>query len=126
MATWKELGRTSRQAAQVLLEGGFLRSSISRSYYAAYAAITGELTGRVTFPAGQQNPRHAQLVSHVRDHLVALTPSQRRRLSRAIRILWKARVDADYVPIASVDATMARDALREVCAVFRELGIEDG
>jgi len=45
-ARWRAISRDRRKAAQRLLKAECYRSSISRSYYAAYAAITGALVAQ--------------------------------------------------------------------------------
>jgi uncharacterized protein (UPF0332 family) len=109
-----------RQAAQQLLSAGLLRSSVSRAYYAAYCALTAELAGRVTFGGGRPNPTHAQLLIHVR-HNLKLPVGNRRNLSRAVRMLWKARVAADYMPSVSIERATALGALRMASVIAREL-----
>ena len=60
--TWEDMSLARLRAAKALLEAGFYRDSISRSYYAAYCAATSAVIGRnVTFAFGRQNPSHDQL-----------------------------------------------------------------
>lgn len=57
--TWEEMSLARLRAAKALLDLGFYRDSISRSYYAAYCAATSAVIGRnVTFAFGRQNPSH--------------------------------------------------------------------
>jgi len=123
VATWDELSIDSRSAAQVLLAQGHTRSSISRAYFAAYAAATARVAARVSLPAGRQNPTHADLRRYVGSSLTNLPLWQRQWLGTLIRRLWKMRVDADYVPGACVDDRLAKQALRDVGAILRELGV---
>jgi uncharacterized protein (UPF0332 family) len=72
------------------------RSSVSRSYYAAYCAVTSDLVARgVRFGRGWHNPPHEHLL-HLLTHNLTLPQDVRRRLSRRMRALRHAREDADY------------------------------
>lgn len=123
MATWDELSIDSRSAAQVLLAQGHTRSSISRAYFAAYAAATARIATTVSLPPGRLNPSHADLARYVGNSLGGFPVWQRQWLGTLIRRLWKMRVDAEYVPGACVDHPLARQALRDVHVVLRELGV---
>jgi uncharacterized protein (UPF0332 family) len=121
VATWEEMSRDSMQAARRLLAEGHFRSSISRAYYAAYTALSGELVRRtVRFTHGWNNPSHDQVTALIRNGL-ALAPETRRQMSRAIRRLRVAREDADYRPGAGVDRALAlaciHDAIRILVAL---------
>lgn len=60
--TWEEMSLVRLRAAKALVDLGFYRDSISRSYYAAYCAATSAVIGRnVTFAFGRRNPSHDQL-----------------------------------------------------------------
>ena len=125
MATWEELSRDSLRAAKLLLEQGHLRSSISRSYYAAYCAIAGEFASQgVSFPHGWNNPAHEQLPGLV-SHNLRSPQRTRRRLNRSVRYLRRAREDADYRPGISIDQTLALDCVSYAVRVRRELGRSD-
>jgi uncharacterized protein (UPF0332 family) len=122
VATWRELALDSRRAAQDLLEQNRIRSSISRAYYAAYCAITAVLAEQgVDFAFGGNNPPHADLPIYILHNLPRLPKDARYILAKAIRRLWKVRVDADYVPTASLDRIIAIDALRDANRIILEL-----
>jgi uncharacterized protein (UPF0332 family) len=119
--TWRELSLDSLLAAQVLLAAGHLRSSVSRSYYAAYCAISSELARRgVSFARGWANPSHEQLPALVRNALV-LSPNTRRQLNQAIRRLRTARENADYRPGVLVDRADAIAAVRDALMIVQAL-----
>lgn len=60
--TWEEMSLVRLRAAKALVDLGFYRDSISRSYYAAYCAATSAVIGgNVTFASGYKNPSHEQL-----------------------------------------------------------------
>lgn len=42
---WKAMSRERLRAAKALLDDGFYRDSITRSYYAAYCAATSRVVG---------------------------------------------------------------------------------
>ena len=126
MATWTELSIDNLQAAKRLATDGYLRSSISRAYYAAYCACAGELAARgLSFPHGWANPSHEQLPDLV-NHNLPLPPSTRHRLIGRLRLLRRAREVADYRPGLSVDRALALQCLRDAEAVLRELGVSNG
>jgi len=111
-------------AAQELLDGGRFRSSISRSYYAAYAAVTHLLIGRVTFASGRRNPAHEDMLDYIMSNLAGVAVGKRRTARRAYRVLWKARIDADYRPGMRCDRATALAAKMQSDRVLREVGIE--
>jgi uncharacterized protein (UPF0332 family) len=125
LATWEELSRDSLRAAKLLANQGHLRSSISRAYYAAYCAIAEELsTRRVRFPRGWHNPAHEQLPDLIA-HNLSLPQLTRRRLNKLVRLLRRAREDADYRPGIPIDHALALDCILDATVVLRELGIRD-
>jgi hypothetical protein len=123
MATWLELAQDNSAAAHVLLASGRFRSSVSRSYYAAYAGITHLLVGRVAFPAGRNNPTHESIAGHIANSLQGLTPEQRRALKTDFSVLLKARVVADYIPGHSCDDEIARNARLRSDGILKEIGL---
>lgn len=125
MATWQELSRDCLQAAKQLAGQGHLRSSVNRSYYAAYSAVTSHLVARgVRFAHGWNNPAHEQLPDFIQNNL-SLSQDARRRLRKILRILRKAREDADYRPGLSIDRTLVLHCIRDAIAVLTELGIQE-
>jgi uncharacterized protein (UPF0332 family) len=122
MSTWQDLSDESRRAAQALYKGRMFRSSINRAYFAAYAAITQQLKGRITFPQGRGNPPHAGLTRYVQNVLTDLPPWARSDIKHKIRVLYKARVSADYLPADPCDERLAKQALREAAGIIEQLG----
>lgn len=121
MATWHELGEENRRAAQSLFRDGMYRSSMSRSNYAAYAALTHHLCGRTVFPQGRGNPPHAILAGYVQSVLTDLPPFVVRDIKHKVRTLYKACVAADYLPADSCDERAALHALRAAAAIIEQL-----
>src|SRR5262245_24017854 len=119
MATWAELGEDCLVVAQKLLQEGHLRSSINRSYYAAYSALSGELAKRgASFAHGWNNPSHDQLLMLVRNGL-RLSISDRRQVERALRRLRVARENADYRPGITVDRPLALACMYDALGITR-------
>ena len=125
MATWRELSLECRQAAKNLLRDGHLRSSINRSYYAAYAALSRKLAGKIVYKEGRNNLAHADLPTYILHNLDALPRETRFDLVLAVSRLWKARVNSDYVPTAHVDRNVALAALRDANAILRTLEVSE-
>lgn len=123
MATWRELSLECRTSAKNLLTDGCFRSSINRSYYAAYAALSSKLEGKIIYKEGRSNPAHADLPTYILRNLDSLPRGTRFDMIKAIGRLWKARVNADYVPAAHVDRNIALDALRDATAILMTLEI---
>lgn len=124
VATWQELSLECLRAAKMLAGEGYWRSSVNRSYYAAYCAVTSELVARgVRFARGWNNPPHEQLLNLI-THNLSLPLNVRRRLRKFIRLLRHAREDADYRPGASVDRATALNCIRSAVLVLRDLGVQ--
>ena len=123
MATWQEMSLDNLQAAKTLTGEGRLRSAVSRSYYAAYCAVTAALAARgVGFARGWNNPAHEQLPDLVSNNL-PLSPDRRRRLRKALRILRRAREDADYRPGITLDRQATLAYLRTTIFVVEAFGM---
>ncbi len=112
------------RAAKALLDDGFYRDSISRSYYAAYCAATSRVIERgVVFANGRRNPSHEQLPDLVAN-VPGLALLDRRKAKRLLRALRRAREDADYRPHAFVNRATAQDATHSATALLKILVIE--
>lgn len=125
MTTWREMSLENRQAAQQLILADCYRSSISRSYYSAYCAVTGELSGKFTFGYGGNNPTHTDLPNLILHNLYSLSQTERWEVRKAVGDLWKQRVEADYSPAAYVDRVMAVNAYRTVNRILLILRIKE-
>jgi len=123
MDTWHEVSRDSFLAAKFLLQQSRLRSSVSRAYYAAYAAVTHEMVEQaVTFPSGWQNPTHEQLPRWLRRGK-KWPDRDRRKLVTAIRGLRKAREDADYRPGRSLTRSEVIRLLKQASLILQALEV---
>ncbi|HLX59934.1 MAG TPA: hypothetical protein VKX17_01510 [Planctomycetota bacterium] len=121
---WAQAARDSYYAAQTLKQRP--RSCMSRSYFAAYSAVTQALidSKRVSFPIGFEGPSHRGLSDLIENHLTYLFARVKiREMKAAIRRLYSARLDADYRISATIGETDARNALRDAYWILRELGI---
>lgn len=125
MSTWQELSLDCLHAAKMLSGGGHWRSSVNRSYYAAYCAVTSRLVERrVSFAHGWNNPGHEQLPNLI-GHNLPLPRNVRRRLQHLIRYLQEAREDADYRPGKTINRTTALECLHDAKMVLRYLEVQD-
>jgi len=124
-ARWRAISGNSRKAAQHLLEVECYRSSASRAYYAAYAAITSALVQQgITLGYGGNNPGHAGLPVYVLNNLTAFPMTSRFEINKALRRLYRARVEADYVAAAVVDRAAAKRSVRDLGRVLQLMGLE--
>lgn len=109
------------RAAKALLDGGFYRDSISRSYYAAYCAATSRVMGLGNvFAHGRQNPSHEQLPDLIAN-TASITVSDRRKIRSLLRALRQARESAEYYPYAFVDRAVAQGAIHNAVVVQKIL-----
>jgi uncharacterized protein (UPF0332 family) len=110
------------RAAEVLLREGHYRSSVSRSYYAAYCIATHEIVQKIsTFSHGWNNPSHEKVPSYVQNNLT-LPQTKKDTVVTLIKTLRLFREDADYRPSISIDEQVARDCIRDATAVQQVLG----
>ena len=94
------------------------RSAVSRAYYAAYCALTGEIVGVVSsFAGGWQNPPHADVPLYIQNNLPGLAVWERKRLTRLVRTLRLFRENADYRPYQPIDERIVRDCIRDSTAI---------
>jgi uncharacterized protein (UPF0332 family) len=125
MATWLEMSLDRLEAARGLLTLERWRSSISRSYYFAYCAITEDLSDRgVSYAHGWNNPTHDQLPVLIR-HNMNLPVNTRRQLVRAVRRLRLARENADYRPAELIDRSLALACFHDTVFVLNTMGMFD-
>ncbi|MDQ2801037.1 MAG: HEPN domain-containing protein [Armatimonadota bacterium] len=119
--TWEEMSLVRLRAAKVLLDSGFYRDSISRSYYAAYCAATSAVIDRnVTFAFGRQNPSHDQLPNLILN-TGRLPKAVRQKVRMRLYFLRYTRENADYRPHAPIDRALALDCILNAAAVIKIL-----
>jgi len=122
MATWQEIGLSSLYAAQMLYEQKQFRSSVSRSYYAAFSVITHQLVEAGARFGQQETPPH-QAVPKLMKQYLTLPGWQMTGSIAIIRRLYAARIAADYQRRVTNGPT-ARAAIRDSVALFRYLEVE--
>lgn len=121
MATWEQMANDNLLAAKALQKMGHHRSAVTRAYFAAYSAVTSELAlvkgVKFTF---EINPSHGELASLTLNHLPlkVFATHMRRNIKRSQGLLWKARVEADYVPHATIGPSETLIAMKEASFVF--------
>ena len=114
---WEDMGRERLRAAKALLDGGFYRDSISRSYYAAFCTATSRVMGLGhLFAHGRQNPSHEQLPDLIAN-TASIAVSDRRKIRSLLRTLRQARENAEYRPQTFVDRAVAQGAIHNAVAV---------
>ena len=125
MADWVEISRSSLNAA-ASLASEHPRSSVSRSYYAAYAAATAVLhRAKMKMPVDRESPPHHGLGSRLSDGLgKGASVSRAREVRKYMSVLYKYRLAADYSARETVDGRTARDALRLAGALLRRCEVQ--
>lgn len=112
---WLQVAEDALSSATELRELKRYRSSVSRSYYAAYSFLASALVleQSVQFRDGREGPEHEPLSDLVAVHLRrAFAPSALKQVRVGVRTLYGARLEADYRPTMIVRETLAADALR--------------
>lgn len=120
---WRQISLDSYRAAKLLQEQKRWRSSVSRSYYAAYCSVAGELEGKAHYPHGIKNPPHESLPDLVMTYLTTMSFAKRRQLASTLVRLFRDRVDADYRPMRIVDRSTAALATVAAYGLLRSLGV---
>ena len=120
---WQAMSLERLRAAKALLDLGFYRDSISRSYYAAYCAATSRVAGRsVTFAFGRQNPSHDQLLDLILN-TGRLPKGVRQKVRTRLYFLRFTRENADYRPHAPVNRALALEGVYNAVSILELLEI---
>lgn len=123
--TWEEMSLVRLRAAKALLDLGFFRDSISRSYYAAYCAATSRIGKRgSSFAHGYKNPSHEQLPDLILN-AGSIPEMTRRKTVAVLRVLRRAREDADYRPHVTIDRAEALNGFQSATRVLSLLEVRD-
>ena len=130
--TWEAMSLERRRAAKCLLEAGFYRDSVSRSYYAAYCAATGAVIEQAALFCGKKSHHGFRSPSH--EHLPDLIMNvrrvpvtNRRIIKRLLRNLRHSREDADYRPYVTIPRDMVLSCIHNAISVQTLLEVrEDG
>jgi uncharacterized protein (UPF0332 family) len=107
---WSDLSLECFKSAQLLKNNEKYRSSINRSYYAAYAAVTSNIPEGTVFPFSMTNPSHQQ-VRDLLPGMIKASVNSKKRIVKALNFLWYSRIDADYRPYRNVGAKAAIDCI---------------
>jgi len=124
--TWLEFSRDNFNAAKLLLSRGHLRSSVSRSYFAAFAAVTASLERDATFPRGREAPAHMTFPALIRNYLTQVRVPERQRVNAHVRELYDSRVKADYRVLQTTDRAAALRCVLLAERVLELLGVING
>ena len=117
---WIQVGQDHLRAAKLLL-GKHPRSAVSRAYYAAHSVLTDRLVRAGWVPAGnRQMPPHDRQSRLLQQHLGA-NPQLRALIGK----LYTRRIDADYNRQATIGNDIARQAVRDACALFILLKVQE-
>lgn len=123
MTNWRDMSMDNAKAAKELVRCRCYRSAVSRSYYAGYAMVTHRLVHQGFTTFGRfQNPSHADVAAMALNSLAGVRESNRRTISRAIRVLRMHREDADYRPHTLVDAQTTLECARLTASIFKAIG----
>ncbi|MEM6560708.1 MAG: hypothetical protein AAF656_03835 [Planctomycetota bacterium] len=108
--TWTQVSRDSQSAAIEALDRRRWRTSVSRSYFAVYAAVTAvAVDRRVEFASDREGPEHRQLVGIVLRNL-GLGDNAGDVVGLATQ-LYQLRLRADYRPSSVIGAAEAQSAV---------------
>lgn len=130
MATWADMSRESFRAARLAMAHACFRSSVSRSYHAAYAAVAQALVDRgLAFAGDREGPAHHDLRDMVEANIGSLRGARRMRAAEkkqvkaALNLLYENRLDADYRPSRTVEEEAARNSLAAASQVTGKFGL---
>jgi uncharacterized protein (UPF0332 family) len=121
---WDAIGQDSLKAGRSLFEEGRWRSSISRSYYAAFSVVVGRILPHVKLPPRMMTSRHDTLPKQVMKHLTRLYPKTQRTISGPLVRLYRERIRADYNAAKELTRAGALAAVRMAAAVMKLLGVQ--
>jgi uncharacterized protein (UPF0332 family) len=111
MATWKQIGVDSLEAAKMLLTAKRFRSAVSRSYYAAFSMVN-EVLECGGFMKGLRTPSHLAIPKLIEHTFATLSLARRRNLKTRFQRLYALRIGADYQRGVSVNRQTGLEAVR--------------
>ncbi len=119
MEAWEKWWRravASLEAAELLHRQGYLHSSVSRGYYAAYQAASAVLIYlKTTPPENREAWSHEETPELLRQRLrPRLERSQCNDLSNRLGTLYKLRIDADYKTTATLTDIAVTKSIKSV------------
>jgi len=112
---WQNVGDEALAAAQELKDAARFRSSVSRSYYAAYSFLASRLVlhTAVSFSQDRDGPEHGSLPDLITTHLKS--DFSRRvlwQIRKDVETLYSLRIQADYRPKAAIYERPTLEALK--------------
>lgn len=120
---WMKMAQEALHAAGACLRAGSHRSTVSRAYFAMYAAVTGGL-----IQIGERPRKVEGTWTHEKLPVTAyaafedqLGRNLSRNIRRRLRATYNKRLAADYMPLMTTDEETARRALTDAIAVARVL-----
>jgi len=118
------MARSSYAASVELRKARLFRSSVSRAYFAAFAAVTARLDEQgVRFTSDFEGPSHSAVQRLAESNLTGLRKWQKRDLQNLINVLRNSRIQADYRPSFAVGLPEARQALQDAGTVLSMLEV---
>jgi uncharacterized protein (UPF0332 family) len=125
--SWRQVAVDALKAGGELCDLGRYRSSVSRSYYAAYSALAARLSeAGISFANEREGPGHEQLTDLIENNLPGRKTWQRRELKKLVRMLYGVRLQADYSPQAAVGRAEAQRSLKFAALTLNLLEVSDG
>jgi len=123
MPNWSEISKNNFDAAKQMLDD-YPRSSVSRAYYAAFAALTDVVlkSKKVRLPQERETPSHRKLPGYLSQ--IYVQNGKLKQIKQYIRLLYSLRLVADYDSKTRVDKLVARDAVRFASAILLESGVK--
>lgn len=127
MATWRDLARDCRTAAQQAHEQGSYRAAVNRCYYAVFSEMARAASASAagwTMPTDWEGPSHVQVYNGaiVTSSLGRwLKPAEQGRLVSLTASLYKLRRTADYAPSVEVGQRESRVAMGQMLMALRLL-----
>jgi uncharacterized protein (UPF0332 family) len=121
---WKKISGDKLRSAEKLRDSGYLRSALSRAYYAAYSAVTMHLVADNYVPpsSDRERPGHAESQSLVL-RLPSLSKNDAKDVREKVSRLYKFRLEADYRAKVQISRRQADQAIMICRSVLGKLGM---
>ena len=113
------VSRDSIEAAGEAFRAGFLRSAVSRAYFAVFAGVTAFLLNRRLSPPPDRYAWSHAVLPDMMSRELAAKPRLKADVRRLLGRLYKARIEADYKAHLSFHDAEARRALSDASALPR-------
>lgn len=118
-ATWLDLARGARRAANTLILESQHRSAASRAYYAVYSKVVHTLVmANLPMPSRREGPNHSRIRRLIESSMPNMDQVKRSALSRLVARSYILRLDADYKPSVLFDDKESKEAIAIMKTVF--------